>query len=91
MMERQVACGAGLGEWATSNDPILQRYGVGALARTTTSSPAAFAAVQKADGLERLVSALNCNDAQAQCFAAGAVGVRLSMLWACFIGVAWIM
>jgi hypothetical protein len=75
MMERQVACGAGLGEWATSNDPILQRYGVGALARTTTSSPAAFAAVQKADGLERLVSALNCKDAQAQCFAAGAVGV----------------
>ncbi|EIE19498.1 hypothetical protein COCSUDRAFT_58774 [Coccomyxa subellipsoidea C-169] len=69
----------GLGEWATSNDPILQRYGVGALARTATSSPAAFATVQKTDGLDRLVSALNCTDAQAQCFAAGATGLGLHL------------
>lgn len=65
---------AGVGEWATSNDPILQRYGVGALARTAIASPAAFAAVNNTGGVEKLVAALNCNDPQAQCFAAGAIG-----------------
>lgn len=69
------ACWPGLGEWATRNDPILQRYGVGALARSAVSSPAAFAAVQESGGLRLLASALNCDDAQAQCFAAGALGV----------------
>lgn len=64
----------GVGEWATSNDPILQRYGVGALARTAISSPPAFAAVKSAGGLEKIVAALNSNDPQAQCFAAGAIG-----------------
>ncbi len=64
----------GIGEWATSNDPILQRYGVGALARTAISSPPAFAAVKNAGGVKKLVAALNSNDPQAQCFAAGTVG-----------------
>ena len=64
----------GVGEWATSKDPILQRYGVGALARTAISSPPAFAAVKNAGGVEKLVAALSSNDPQAQCFAAGAIG-----------------
>ncbi|BDA43534.1 hypothetical protein COCOBI_04-5460 [Coccomyxa sp. Obi] len=69
----------GIGEWATSNDPILQRYGVGALARTAISSPPAFAAVKNASGVEKLVAALNSNDPQAQCFAAGAIGRLISI------------
>ncbi|CAL8468502.1 g8042 [Coccomyxa elongata] len=69
----------GIGEWATSNDPILQRYGVGALARTAISSPPAFAAVKNAGCVEKLVAALNSNDPQAQCFAAGTVGRLISI------------
>lgn len=66
--------GAGLGRWASSKDPILQRYGVGALSRVATSSPRAFEAVVDAGCLSALVAATNSDDAQAQCFAAGAIG-----------------
>ena len=60
--------------WASSRDPILQRYGVGGVARAAISSNAGFAAVQDAGGLKALVSALSEDDPQAQCFAAAALG-----------------
>ena len=65
---------AGLGRWASSKDPILQRYGVGALSRMSTSSPRAFRAVVDSGCLPALVAATASDDAQAQCFAAGAIG-----------------
>ncbi|CAK0781468.1 hypothetical protein CVIRNUC_005381 [Coccomyxa viridis] len=64
----------GLGRWASSKDPILQRYGVGALSRMSTSSPRAFRAVVDSGCLPALVAATASDDAQAQCFAAGAIG-----------------
>lgn len=73
-------CWAGLGRWASSKDPILQRYGVGALSRVATSSPRAFGAVVDSSCLPALVAATASDDAQAQCFAAGAIGVCLSWL-----------
>ena len=75
---RELHCGAGLGRWASSKDPILQRYGVGALSRVATSSPNAFRAVVDSGCLPSLVAATVSDDAQAQCFAAGAIGVPLS-------------
>lgn len=65
---------AGLGRWAASNDPVLQRYGVGALARVAASGPAGFNAVADAGVLPHLIAALACGDAQVRCFAAGAIG-----------------
>jgi hypothetical protein len=67
-------CATGLGKWATSKDPILQRYGVGALARIAVAGPEALEALRSAKALEKLVGALESTDAQAQCFAAGAIG-----------------
>ena len=65
---------AGMVNWAHSRDPILQRYGVGGVARAAIASGAGLAAVMEADGLKALVSALSETDPQAQCFAAAAVG-----------------
>ena len=60
--------------WANSRDPILQRYGVGGVARAAISSEAGLRAVLEIDGLKTLVSALSEDDPQAQCFAAAALG-----------------
>lgn len=65
---------AGMVDWAHSRDPILQRYGVGGVARAAIASGAGLAAVMDADGLKALVSALSEDDPQAQCFAAAALG-----------------
>ena len=62
--------------WAVSNDPILTRYGVGALARLVTADAAAAATVSDAGGVRALTSALSSADGQAQCYAAKAVGAR---------------
>lgn len=75
--------GTGLGRWASSKDPILQRYGVGALSRVATSSPRAFQAVVDAGCLSALVAATSSDDAQAQCFAAGAIGLQPPFLCIC--------
>lgn len=65
--------------WAQSRDPILQRYGVGGVARAAISSGAGLAAVMDAGGLKALVSALSEDDPQAQCFAAAALGEHPSL------------
>ncbi len=66
---------AGIAYWASnSKDPILQRWGVGALARTVAAGGAAQAAALEAGGVSALVGALNCIDPQAQCFASAAIG-----------------
>lgn len=65
---------AGMVNWATSRDPILQRYGVGGVARAAVSSAEGLAAVMHAEGLKALVSAVSEDDPQAQCFAAAALG-----------------
>ena len=65
---------AGMVDWAHSRDPILQRYGVGGVARAAIASGAGLAAVMDAGGLKALVSALSEDDPQAQCFAAAALG-----------------
>ena len=61
-------------DWANSRDPILQRYGVGGVARAAVSGGAGLAAVTEIGGLKTLVSALSEDDPQAQCFAAAALG-----------------
>ena len=61
-----------MARWARGRDPILQRYGVGGLARLAGGG--AFEAVQRSGGLDALVRALACADPQTQCFAAGALG-----------------
>lgn len=73
-VQREYCFHAGMVNWARSRDPILQRYGVGGVARAAVASDAGFAAVQEAGGLEALVSALSEDDPQAQCFAAAALG-----------------
>ena len=65
---------AGMVDWANSRDPILQRYGVGGVARAAVSGGPGLAAVIDAGGLKALVSALAEDDPQAQCFAAAAIG-----------------
>jgi hypothetical protein len=65
--------------WAASRDPILQRYGVGALARLAGGGAACFEVVRGAGGLAALVAALTCADPQTQCFAAGALGARAGL------------
>ena len=60
--------------WANSRDPILQRYGVGGVARAAVASAGGLAAVTDAGGLKALVSAVSQDDPQAQCFAAAALG-----------------
>ena len=79
---------AGMVNWAHSRDPILQRYGVGGVARAAIASGAGLAAVMDADGLKALVSALSEDDPQAQCFAAAALGEdaclrSLASSWRC--------
>lgn len=64
----------GMMNWANSRDPILQRYGVGGVARAAVSSARGLAAVTDAGGLKALVSAVSEDDPQAQCFAAAALG-----------------
>jgi hypothetical protein len=63
-----------MAKWAASYDPILQRYGIGALARLAVLNPASYDAVKSAGGLDGLVHGLTCSDPAAQCFAAGAIG-----------------
>jgi hypothetical protein len=63
--------------WMAGNDPVLQRYGVGAIARTAVSGGAGLLSVASADGLRSLAAALECSDPQAQCYAAAAVGALL--------------
>lgn len=65
-----------MARWARGRDPILQRYGVGGLARLAGGGAAGFEAVARAGGLDALVAALTCADPQTQCFAAGALGAR---------------
>lgn len=74
--------------WARSHDPVLRRYGIGALARFAStgpnelqivaSTPAAVPAGpqegQAPSALSCLVQGLTCDDPQAQCYAAGAIG-----------------
>jgi len=67
----------GMMNWANSRDPILQRYGVGGVARAAVSSAGGLAAVTDAGGLKALVSAVSQDDPQAQCFAAAALGEQL--------------
>ncbi|KAK9833917.1 hypothetical protein WJX74_009956 [Apatococcus lobatus] len=64
----------GMATWTCSRDPILQRYGVGGIARLASVSAENVALVQRAGALPALVKGLNIPDAQAQCFASGAVG-----------------
>ena len=70
----------GMVEWATSRDPILQRYGVGGVARAAVSGGEGLAAVINAGGFKALISALSEDDPQAQCFAAAALGTHHSTL-----------
>lgn len=65
---------AGMATWSCSRDPILQRYGVGGIARLASAGPANVATAQRAGALPALVKGLNSSDAQAQCFASGAIG-----------------
>lgn len=60
--------------WAGSRDPILQRYGVGGVARVATSGGPGLADVAALGGLKTLVQALVQDDPQAQCYASAAVG-----------------
>ena len=60
--------------WAASKDPILTRQAIGTLARLVTTDMNNVAIVAEADGLRALVAALGSSDAQAQCYAAKAVG-----------------
>lgn len=64
----------GMSKWARSNDPILQRYGTGALARVAVSGSKAFNAVDAADGIAALITALTSSDGQTACYASGAIG-----------------
>ncbi len=65
--------------WANSRDPILQRYGVGGVARAAVSNAEGLAAVADTGGLKALVVALSEDDPQAQCFAAAALGQQCSL------------
>ena len=67
-------------DWANSRDPILQRYGVGGVARAAVSGAPGLAAVMDVGGLKALVTALSEDDPQAQCFAAAALGEHHSCL-----------
>ena len=69
-----------MGRWAASNDPVLQRYGVGGLARIAVSSPKGFEVLMDTDALKHLIRALGCADAQVRCFAAGAIGAQPRLL-----------
>lgn len=40
----------------------------------SVGGPGALAAMQDAGALDKLIGALQCDDAQAQCFAAGSIG-----------------
>ena len=69
----------GMAAWAASNDPVLTRYAVGALARLVTADGPAAAEVAEASGLRALralTTALGSADGQTQCYAAKAVGKR---------------
>lgn len=61
-------------DWANSRDPILQRYGVGGVARAALSSDEGLHTVMSTGGFKALILALSEEDPQAQCFAAGAIG-----------------
>ena len=65
---------AGMAFWTQSRDPILQRYGLGGIARLASAGSANVAVAERAGALPALVKALNSPDAQTQCFASGAVG-----------------
>ena len=65
---------AGMTKWARSNDPILQRYSTGGLARLAVSGRQAFQAVDTAGGLQAMIGALTSSDGQTACYAAGALG-----------------
>lgn len=65
----------GIVHWAgNSKDPVLLRWGVGALGRSIVAGGESQSTVVAAGGLAALLSALNCSDPQAQCFASAAVG-----------------
>lgn len=70
-------------DWANSRDPILQRYGVGGVARAALSSDEGLHAVMSTGGFKALISALSEEDPQAQCFAAGAIGEPTLMSSSC--------
>ncbi|KAK9829173.1 hypothetical protein WJX72_004304 [[Myrmecia] bisecta] len=74
MLQADAPVVPGLANWATCHDPILQRYGVGALARLVISGLEGLQAAQKDGSLNALFSALLSKDGQAQCYAAGAAG-----------------
>ena len=80
---------SGLGRWAASNDPVLQRYAAGALARVASSGAAGFSAVRDSGALPRLVHAMACGDPQVRCFAAGAVGMLRPSLHPIIISQGW--
>ena len=63
-----------MAKWAKSNDPILQRYSIGSLARLAISGAQAFKAVESSGGLQAIVGALTSSDGQTACYAAGAIG-----------------
>lgn len=65
-------------DWAISRDPLLQRYGVGGVARAALSSTEGLQTVMSMGGFKALISALSEEDPQAQCFAAGAIGEQES-------------
>lgn len=68
---------AGVVHWAeNSKDPILLRWGAGALARSVAAGDDSQRAVAAAGGIPALLSAMNCSDPQAQCFGSAAVGKR---------------
>ena len=75
-------CCPGLGRWAASNDPVLQRYAAGALARVASSGVTGFGAVRDSGALVHLVHAMACGDPQVRCFAAGAVGAHTPLFLA---------
>lgn len=63
-----------LRRWALCPDPILQRCGVGALAKVAQSGdPAGAGALAASGGVEALVAGLSNSDPQAACFAAAGV------------------
>ena len=71
---------AGMALWSHSRDPILQRYGIGGIARLVSAGPENVAVAHRAGVLPALVEGLNGPDAQAQCFASGAVGEMLGKM-----------
>ena len=71
---------AGMALWTHSRDPILQRYGIGGIARLVSAGPENVAIAQKADALPALVKGLSSSDAQAQCYASGAIGELTSKM-----------